>query len=58
MVAQCLKGVREQLETLRALKMTLTSIGTSAKDVYAGLDRLRDGILARITEAETELRRR
>ena len=57
-VAEALKGIREQLETLRALKMTLTSIGTSAKDVYAGLDRLRDGILARITEAEAELRRR
>ena len=57
-VAEALKGVREQLETLRALKMTLTSIGTSAKEVYAGLDRLRDGILARITEAEAELRPR
>ncbi|HEX7431357.1 MAG TPA: hypothetical protein VF293_04100 [Candidatus Limnocylindrales bacterium] len=57
-VAEALKGIREQLETLRALKMTLTSIGTSAKEVYAGLDRLRDGILARIAEAEAELRRR
>jgi hypothetical protein len=57
-IAEALKGVREQLETLRALKVTLTAIGTSAKDVYAGLDRLRDGILARITEAEAELRAR
>jgi hypothetical protein len=57
-VAEALKGVREQLETLRSLKMTLTAIGTSAKDVNAGLDRLRDGILSRIVEAETELRRR
>ena len=56
-VGEALKGVREQLETLRALKMTLTSIGTSAKEVYAGLDKLRDGILARIVEAETELRK-
>jgi hypothetical protein len=55
-VTEALKGVREQLETLRALKVTLTSIGTSAKEVYAGLDRLRDGILARLTEAEAELR--
>jgi hypothetical protein len=38
--------------------MTLTSIGTSAREVNAGLDKLRDGILARIAEAETELRRR
>jgi hypothetical protein len=57
-VTEALKGIREQLETLRALKVTLTSIGTSAKEVYSGLDRLRDGILARIVEAETELRRR
>ena len=57
-ITEALKGVREQLETLRALKVALTAIGTSAKDVYAGLDRLRDGILARITEAETELRAR
>ena len=57
-IAEALKGVREQLETLRALKVTLTAIGTSAKDVYAGLDRLRDGILARLTEAEAELRAR
>ena len=55
-VTEALKGVREQLETLRALKVALTSIGTSAKEVYAGLDRLRDGILARLAEAEAELR--
>jgi hypothetical protein len=55
-IAKALNGVREQLETLRSLKLTLTSIGTSARDVYAGLDKLRDGILARLTEAEAELR--
>jgi len=55
-VAEAIKGVREQLETIRALKVTLTSIGTSAKEVYAGLDKLRDGILARLKEAEAELR--
>ncbi len=57
-IAKALNGVREQLETLRSLKLTLTSIGTSARDVYAGLDKLRDGILARLTEAEAELRTR
>ena len=56
-IAEALNGVREQLELVRALKSTLTSIGTSTKEVYAGLDRLRDGILARIVEAELELRR-
>jgi hypothetical protein len=55
-IARALNGVREQLETLRALKSTLTSIGTSAREVHAGLDRLRDGILTRIAEAEAELR--
>jgi hypothetical protein len=57
-IATALNGVREQLETLRSLKLTLTSIGASARDVYAGLDKLRDGILARLTEAEAELRTR
>jgi hypothetical protein len=57
-VAEALKGIREQLETLRALKQTLTSIGTSAREVHSGLDRLRDGILIRIAEAEAELRAR
>jgi hypothetical protein len=57
-IAEALKGVREQLELVRALKQTLTSIGTSAKDVHAGLDKLRDGILARLADAEAELRHR
>ncbi len=57
-IAKALNGVREQLEILRSLKLTLTSIGTSARDVHSGLDRLRDGILARLTEAEAELRHR
>jgi hypothetical protein len=56
-VAAALNGVREQLEMIRALKQTLTSIGTSARDVHTGLDKLRDGILARLVEAEAELRR-
>jgi hypothetical protein len=55
-VEEALKGIREQLETIRALKVTLTSIGTSARDVGAGLDKLRDGILVRIAEAEAELK--
>lgn len=57
-VAQALAGVREQLEAIRALKQTLTSISTNAKDVNSGLDRLRDGVLARLAEAEAELRRK
>ena len=55
-VRAALDGVREQLDAIRGLKSTLTSIGTSSRDVATGLDRLRDGVLARLTEAETELR--
>jgi len=56
-VETALRGVREQLDVLRGLKMTLTSIGSSAKDVQNGLAKLRDGIMARIAEAEAELKR-
>ena len=49
-------GIREQLEQLRTLKSTLTSVVNSTKDVQTGLDRMRDAILARVAEAEAELR--
>ncbi len=45
-VRTALDGVREQLELIKGLKSTLTSIGNSSRDVAAGLDRLRDGVLA------------
>lgn len=51
-----LVAIRGELDTVRALKMQLTSIGTTAKDVSAGLDRLRERVLARVGEAEEELR--
>jgi hypothetical protein len=56
-IRQALDGVREQLELIKGLKSTLTSIGNSSREVGAGLDRLRDGIICRIVEAEAELRR-
>ena len=56
-VSAALDGIREQLDAIKGLKATLTSIGTSSRDVAAGLDRLREGVLARIGEAELELRR-
>jgi hypothetical protein len=56
-IRQALDGVREQLELIKGLKSTLTSIGNSSRDVAAGLDRLRDGVICRIAEAEAELRR-
>jgi hypothetical protein len=54
-IAEALTGIREQLEALRAIKVQLTSIGSTAGQVTAALDRLRDGIVAQITRAEREL---
>ena len=51
-----LDGVREQLEMIKGLKSTLTSMGNHARDVSSGLDRLREGVVARVAEAEAELR--
>jgi hypothetical protein len=55
-VGRALTAVREQLEIVRQLKVQLTSIGTTAKTVWAGLDTMRTSILARVAEAEAELR--
>jgi hypothetical protein len=51
-----LTGIREQLEAIKALKSQLTSIGNATKAVWAGLDTLRGGILAKVAEAEAQLR--
>jgi len=55
-IGRALAGVREQLEAIRALKSQLTSVSTATKAVWTGLDTLRTGILARVAEAEAELR--
>jgi hypothetical protein len=55
-IGAALTGIREQLEQLRTFKSTLTSVVNSTKDVQTGLDRMRDAILARVVEAEAELR--
>ena len=47
--------VKTELEAVRALKVSLTSIKTTADNVTAGLDRLRDQVLGRVTEAEATL---
>jgi hypothetical protein len=54
-VGRAIAGVREELERVRGLKTSLGSIRTSAQAVSDGLDRLREGILARVTVAEAEL---
>jgi hypothetical protein len=55
-IARALAGVREQLEAIRQLRSQLTSIGNATKAVWTGLDTMRGGILARVAEAEAELR--
>lgn len=55
-ISAALLGIREQLELVRRLKTQLTSIGTTAKAVSGLLDEMREMILARVCEAEAEVR--
>jgi hypothetical protein len=55
-IALALRGIREQMEQIRALKAQLTSISTSTKGVWIGLDSLQAGVLTKVAEAEQELR--
>ena len=55
-IATALTAIREQLEVVRQLKSQLTSISNATKAVWAGLDTMRSNILARVTEAESEIR--
>jgi hypothetical protein len=55
-IGAALTAIREQLEVVRTLKAQLTSIMTSTKAVWTGLDTMRASILARVAEAESELR--
>jgi len=55
-IAGALARIRTELDALRALKTRLATIGTAATAVSAGLDQLRDTVMARIAEAEGELR--
>src|SRR3954471_18539110 len=57
-VSAALTEIRQQLDVVKGMKSTLTSIGRNATEVSAALDRLRDAILSRVGEAETELRSR
>jgi hypothetical protein len=54
-LATALAAIREQLDLVKGLKSQLTSIGTAAGAVSSGLDRLRDGVIARVVDAENEL---
>jgi hypothetical protein len=55
-IGTALTAIREQLEVVRQLKSQLTSISNATKAVWTGLDAMRSGILARVTEAESEIR--
>lgn len=55
-LGRAIEGVRGQLDAIRGLKAQLTSIGTASRQVSGGLDRLREGVLARLNEAEALLR--
>ena len=55
-IGTALTAIREQLDTVRSLKAQLTSISTATKAVWAGLDVMRSNIIARVTEAEAEIR--
>jgi hypothetical protein len=51
-----LTGIREQLENIRNVKTQLTSIGNTARTISTVLDEMRERIVARVCEAESELR--
>jgi hypothetical protein len=55
-IGAALTAIREQLEVVRQLKSQLTSISNATKAVWTGLDTMRSGILARVAEAESEMR--
>jgi hypothetical protein len=55
-IGAALTGIREQVEVVRTLKAQLTSISNATKAVWTGLDTMRSNILARVGEAEAEIR--
>jgi hypothetical protein len=54
-VGGALTNIRECLDAIRALKVQLTAIGSTSAAVSAGLDKMREAILAWISRAEREL---
>ena len=55
-IGAALTAIREQLETVRTLKAQLTSISNATKGIWSGLDVMRSTILARVAEAESEIK--
>lgn len=54
-VTACLTAIREALESVRSLKVQLSNIGSTSAAVSAGLDKLREAVIAWIARAEREL---
>jgi hypothetical protein len=52
---EAVTAIRAELDAVRRLKMQLTSIRSAAGEVSAGLDKLRDQVLARVSDAEAQL---
>jgi hypothetical protein len=55
-IRAALAGVRAELDALKGIKSTLTSISNSAGGVQQQLDRLRDAVIARLAEADMGIR--
>lgn len=53
---QTVAAVRAELDLVRSLKVQLTAIGNTASEVSAGVERMRERILAHVADAEAELR--
>jgi hypothetical protein len=54
-IGEALEAIRQALDTVRGLKVQLTSIGTTSANVAAALDKLREAILGWLARAEREL---
>ena len=54
-VLTVVRAIKTELDAVRALKTQLTSISTTSAAVGAGLDRLREAIIARVSDAEAQL---
>ena len=55
-IRTALAAVRAELDALKGIKSTLASISSSAAGLQATLDKLRDGVIARVGEAEAQIR--
>jgi hypothetical protein len=54
-IRAALTAIREALETVRSLKVQLTSIGTTSASVSTGLEKLRSSIVDQVIRAEREI---